>query len=508
MKLLLRIILIAGVFIAPGCSSGDQAKEDKDAVKKDAQAERDGTKTKLAPVKEVPRDKKQPQKIEQPKEEFIPVYALLMVEPRFMDHGLMLPSRDNPEVKEEDKRLGGMSLRFGIIMPQMDSPRNKQGEIEDKEANPSGKKRLTYFDEGISNNTCVRIDENDYLLGSGPSGRWLETNKPLGVAHDGPDHGPRKRQGRTSVYLYAAEKVQVSQTVEVVPSEQPSQVKIEEKPQDVRVLDRILVRYVIENKDDKEHRVGLRFLLDTFIGTNDGVPFLLPGVKDLCDTKREFDPSKGPGMAIPDYIQALEFPDIKKPGTIAHLSLRLAGIEVPSRVTLGAWPHVDLQRVANQPKAGGHLTMWDVPYVDMKTGKRNDSAVTMYWNEKPLQPKEKRVVGFAYGLGSLAATGGKIGLSVGGSFVVGGTFTVTALVSDPQAGETVTLHLPPEFTLVKGEATQNVPALPAKAQSQSSPVTWKVTASKYGRREIKVTRSTGGSQKKMVVIASKLSLVD
>jgi hypothetical protein len=497
MKPLMRSIICAGLLLTGGCSSGDK-KEEKDEADNNPPVVRDRSTPNPQPTKDASKKKEEPKKIEQPKEEFIPVYRVVYVEPRFMDHELLLPSRDDPQKKEPDTQLGKMSLRFGIIMPRTDSPNT-----DDKFANPSGKKRLTYFDEGISNNACLKIDGNEYLVGSGPNGRWTETNLPLGDAKDGPDHAVRKREGRKSVYFYDADKIQVTQLVEIAPSEQPRQVKIEGKDQDVRVLDRILVRYFIENKDTKAHKVGLRFLLDTFIGSNDGVPFIIPGVKDLCDTKREFDPSRG--LPIPDYIQALEFPNIKMPGTVAHLSLRLQGLEVPARVTLGAWPHASLK--TEDPNARGHLTKWEVPFLDMKTGKRDDSAVTMYWNEKELQPGEKRTVGFAYGLGSLAATG-SIGLSVGGAFVVGGTFTVTALVSEPQTGETVTLELPPEFKLVEGEAKQNVPPLQANAQSRNSPVTWKVTSTKPCRREIKVTRSGGGSQKKMVLISSKLSLVD
>ena len=53
--------------------------------------------------------------------------------------------------------------------------------------------------------------------------------------------------------------------------------------------DTCLVRYRIHNKDGRPHTVGLRFLLDTFVGDNDGVPFLLPGSQQLCSTSREFN---------------------------------------------------------------------------------------------------------------------------------------------------------------------------------------------------------------------------
>ena len=71
----------------------------------------------------------------------------------------------------------------------------------------------------------------------------------------------------------------------------------------MRLLDTCLVRYVIYQQGRTiGHKVGLRFLLDTYIGANDGVPFTIPGDKDLCDTYKDFDkPDK-----VPDFISALE----------------------------------------------------------------------------------------------------------------------------------------------------------------------------------------------------------
>ena len=82
----------------------------------------------------------------------------------------------------------------------------------------------------------------------------------------------------------------MTQFVEVVPGEQS------------RLLDTCLVRYVIENQDGAAHTVGIRFLLDTYIGSNDGVPFTIPGAANLCDTQMEFNST----AEVPDFIQALE----------------------------------------------------------------------------------------------------------------------------------------------------------------------------------------------------------
>jgi hypothetical protein len=92
-------------------------------------------------------------------------------------------------------------------------------------------------------------------------------------------------------------------------------------------------------------------------------------------------------------------------------------------------------------------------------------------------------------------------VTVGGSFTPGGEFTVTAYVQDPRVGQTVTLTLPSEFTLVGGSETQNVPA--GGGASRTSPVTWRVRAKNEGTFPVKVTSSTGKSQTQQVRIRAK-----
>src|SRR5262245_48387011 len=88
---------------------------------------------------------------------------------------------------------------------------------------------------------------------------------------------------------------------------------------DTRLLDTILVHYLIENEDKAPHKVGLRVMLDTYIGAEDGVPFAIPGQSDLLTTKRDFRDFKD----IPDFIQALERPNLADPGTTATMILKL-----------------------------------------------------------------------------------------------------------------------------------------------------------------------------------------
>ena len=214
----------------------------------------------------------------------------------------------------------------------------------------------------------------------------------------------------------------VTQEVEIVPGTQS------------RRLDTCLVRYILKNMDNRAHRVGIRFMLDTYIGANDGVPFTIPGASDLCDTKMKFDTA----AKVPDFIQALEKDDLRNPGTVAYLQFRIGkNVESPERVLLGGWPNPELQKIGIRT-ARAQLTGWEVPFISIKERVKdrvaNDSAVTMYWKEQTLEPGKTRTVGFTYGLGNVDAreSGGHLLLTVGGRLVRHGEFTLTALVHDPK----------------------------------------------------------------------------
>jgi hypothetical protein len=211
------------------------------------------------------------------------------------------------------------------------------------------------------------------------------------------------------------------------------------------------------------------------------------------------------GAKIPDFIQALEHEDLTRPGTVAQIRLNLgSGIEAPNRVTLGAYPNFRLSR--RDPRCLQEKTKWEVPVFDMKTLPPGDSAVVLYWEERNLTPGKSREVGFAYGLGSLAGKEGKgqLALTVGGSFRAGEEFTATAYVSNPAAGQRVTLEVPSGFKIVEGDATQPVPTLPLGSARPISPVTWRVRAPRReGRYDLRARLSTGASQTARVKISVK-----
>ena len=56
------------------------------------------------------------------------------------------------------------------------------------------------------------------------------------------------------------------------------------------------------------------------------------------------------------------------PGTIAQIGLKVAGLETPSKVTLGAYPNPRLsQPPFNEPRCRQERTLWEVPVLPIKS---------------------------------------------------------------------------------------------------------------------------------------------
>jgi hypothetical protein len=356
-------------------------------------------------------------------------------------------------------------------------------------------KRLTFSqpDRGLWTNNCVvQIDGESRIFGDSgwhlPDGKMTFVRPGKWAVRS--EEAKGLRQGTRSVWEWEDRGIKVTQTVGLVPNLQS------------RAFDTCRVHYKIENTGDTSRRVGLRFLLDTFIGDNDGVPFLIPGQKQLCSTTTDFIHTED----IPDFIQACEKEGNDR-GTVAHIGLRLdePKLDPPTRVTLGAYPNPELSKFfRGDNRFRQEMTEWDVPVVPIKTLASNpDSAVVIYWEAKDLLPGKSREMAFTYGLGQVAGKS-DLALTAGGSFVPGGEFTLTAYVKDPKRGQTVTLALPEGFSLVSGEKEMNVPPLPRDGSTRVSPVTWKIKAGSEGEHTLKVNTSDGLEQKQKLKIRSKV----
>jgi hypothetical protein len=344
-------------------------------------------------------------------------------------------------------------------------------------------KMLTASPNGFSNATGVRVDDKQFLVGNqkfGKPGKHVKLPADPAWETQGGDI--------TEWPTVAGLPVLFRQTVERVPSKQSVPVRAQRLR---RVLDTMLVRFHLENRDTVPHRVGLYSVLDTKIGDNDGVPFAGPGLPRVVNTWADFHT-----MDIPDFLQALEVANVREPGTVAQLTLRLGPrLEPPSRVCLTNWAATHKRVNGNQI-----LWLWDrfqpAPFA-------GDSAVVLFWRDQELLPGEARNAGFTYGLGHIAADEGKgnLGVTLGGSFAPGEVFHVLAYVRNPVPGQTLTLNLGDGLGLADGEErVKKVRPLPQGLDFGYATVSWKVKGQRPGPHDLRVQSSEGDTQRQRVWI--------
>src|SRR5262249_6689058 len=225
--------------------------------------------------------------------------------------------------------------RFGILLTKEKDPEN-----------PNEAKRLTFDASGRTNNTRIWVDGYDYMFGATPKpGTWVG---PPGRKLEG-------REAHVAVCEYGLQKIRVTQLVEIVPGEES------------RLLDTCLVYYLVENKSEVKHDVGLGVMLDTFIGANDGVPFLISGEQEFVTTKREFRDDK----EVPDYIEAYERQNLKDPGTVARMQLK--GLHLPD-VELEPVDHMYLCRYPGN-SSWPYDAPKPLPAMNEPPGAKKDSCV-------------------------------------------------------------------------------------------------------------------------------------
>lgn len=275
-------------------------------------------------------------------------------------------------------------------------------------------KRLTYSLDGETNNTRVWVDGATPLFGDESDGAFLR-------------RADRVEPLRTE-FEWEYDQVRVTQSV------------LEAAGDVSRRMDCVQVDYLLENTGDAPREVGLRVMIDSLIGDNDGVPFIVPGTQDLLDFPRGFR-----GDEVPDFVRALEQPDLAQPGVIVDLSLRPDEGERPAEVVLAHWP--------------GTNATWEY---DRTAAFDDDSAIGLYYPPRDLMPGERRHIRFRYGLGTISSQRSKnasLSLTAGGPFRAGGKFWLVALVQNPMQGQTVRLELPPQLELAMNEtAEKSVPA--------------------------------------------------
>ncbi|MGF1580629.1 MAG: hypothetical protein ACFCD0_14805 [Gemmataceae bacterium] len=366
------------------------------------------------------------------------------------------------------------TMMFGILTGP------KAGVPPIKEEGDEKNKTLTYFRHGGTNTVVVKLNGRDFVFGNPKHGQFAEPPQTTKNKYNS------RLQDSRAVWIPTSSQISVEQLISYVPG-----AAVAGKGGLQRRLDTAFVRYRITNEDSEDVNVGLRFMLDTLIGNNDGVPFTIPGTDKLVDEKKEFADAK----TIPDVILALERPDLKEPGTVAELNLKVGdNFEPPDKVLLTRWPFRESFR-------------WDIPLRNFQIPspenprKTKDSAIVVYWAEEPLATKTTRSLGFTYGLGLVTSGTGTIGIHVSPNLLAGQPFRVTGFFSGVQEGEEAKLRLPNRLSLTNGQLTRTIPT-PQKV-GQPSRVTWDLVASAPGEYKVRVELGNGETQERRILVRSQ-----
>jgi hypothetical protein len=235
---------------------------------------------------------------------------------------------------------------------------------------------------------------------------------------------------------------------------------------------------MLENLDlSNSHNVGLRVLLDTMLGGNDGAPFQIPGTGAVT-TEHEYT-----GASIPDYWQS--FDDLNNPTVISQGTLRGYDATAPDRVIFASWPEF-------------YNTQWDYTITSGKIfGSTDypDSSVGLYWNPITLGPGERIEYVTYYGLSGLSQSMlPPLTLSVTAPLsidVVDGAyspnpFTVVAYVQDISTNVindvSISINLPEGLSLEPGfTATQTISTL---NPNEIVSVSWSVRAANQANERL------------------------
>ena len=266
--------------------------------------------------------------------------------------------------------------RFGFVCPRVREPNDPEKPL-----------RLTRDERGITNNTIVRIDGYEYIYGVEiPGVRYVREQGK--VMKEVPIPGKDKDRAWQTVWETEFGRIRITQSVEIVLGEQ------------TRLYDTALVKYHIWNRDKEAHTVGLRLMLDTCLGANQGPSFQVPAsggkAARLVDKMEVID-----AKDVPDFVQTVGDDPKDAKATVAVVGLKLKDFEPLDKVVMCRWPQNSEARWGSGKNAG------DFAYEAIdKNPKAKDSCILLYWSTSKMEPDAKRELAFSYGLGRITKAPG------------------------------------------------------------------------------------------------------
>jgi len=309
--------------------------------------------------------------------------------------------------------------------------------------------------------TTVFVDGKPFVFG-GSTSRRAGLNAPLGEVVEAPHVA-----GDSVVCTVRFGSVEVKQVLGLTRS--PT----------TRVRDAARIAYEITNRGESAHSVGLRVVLDTMLGENDGAPL-------RADDKAITAATQLAGPEIPDYWQA--FDSLAHPAVISQGTLRAEGLTPPDRVEM-----VDWGTLADEP--------WEFSFpkgadFTRRGEQEQDTAVALYWDPKPLNPGQTRAYATLYGVGGVTLSPAQLSLGLTAPAEVDyqyedmKPFLVVAYVENSggfeSRGTVCTLELPRGLKLTEGE---NKIAIGLLKAGETRQVSWKALLSGESSGSLKIAAS-------------------
>lgn len=299
--------------------------------------------------------------------------------------------------------------RFGIKVTQGDPLR-----VGDEE------QALIYgYEKPWTSFTTMRIDEQHYIFG-GPTKKRSGGTGEYGTVVSPPVWDPETRSIKMTC-RYGS--VDVTQEISIVESTTTG------------YSDTAKIKYSLINRDVLSHEIGLRVVIDTMLGENDGAPFRMG--ETAIQTDSVSDQSR-----LPEFWQA--FDTLTDPKVIAQGTLKGREATPPDFLYFTNWGSV----------ADSH---WEVPLVPERDFTRAgefelDSAAVYMWQPVTVPAAGSSTYVMYYGLGGVTVVPGQLQLGVSSPARVlwdesERSFSIVAYIQNTGAGPAMStrarLNLPP-----------------------------------------------------------------
>ncbi len=279
---------------------------------------------------------------------------------------------------------------------------NNEGSVEFRTDN---NKRLLY--SGSTTFGSVNID-GEYFFYGGREGNFIKN--PV-------------KNGNRIESIWNIKGVHIKQTLKFV------------KNRITNNLDTLFIKYEAKNTSRNPHQVGIRIMLDTMLGRNDGSPFKVPGFGDIITEKMIFN------EAIPPFWYCYD--NFARPNIVSLGTLTDEGLVKPDRVLFGPWSKIKRTPWVYQEQEGRSFS--------------GDTAVALYYDPVQVNPGRKIGVATKYGV-----MGFKLNIKDNLSLMLGGDnlvkkppFLITADVYNKGNVDfdaiAVKLKMPKGFQLVIGK---------------------------------------------------------